>query len=69
MAKTYKIAALGGDGTGPEVLVEGIKVLEAVGPKFDVKFEFTLLLYQKKEIKISPTGLAPVERKKDGVNI
>ena len=41
MAKTYKIAALGGDGTGPEVLQEGIKVLEAVGPKFDVKFEFT----------------------------
>jgi len=41
MGKTYKIAALGGDGTGPEVLAEGIKVLEAVGPKFDVKFEFT----------------------------
>ncbi len=41
MAKTYKIAALGGDGTGPEVLAEGIKVLEAVGPKFDVKFDFT----------------------------
>ena len=41
MAKTYKIAALGGDGTGPEVMQEGVKVLEAVGPKFDVKFEFT----------------------------
>ena len=41
MAKTYNIAALGGDGTGPEVLVEGIKVLNAVAPKFDVKFEFT----------------------------
>jgi len=36
MAKTYNIAALGGDGTGPEVLVEGIKVLNAVAPKFDV---------------------------------
>jgi len=41
MAKTYKIAAIGGDGTGPEVLAEGIKVLKAVAPKFDVKFEFT----------------------------
>ena len=41
MAKTYNIAAMGGDGTGPEVLVEGIKVLNAVAPKFDVKFEFT----------------------------
>ncbi len=41
MGKTYKIAALGGDGTGPEVLAEGIKVLEAAGPKFDIKFDFT----------------------------
>ena len=41
MAKTYKIAAIGGDGTGPEVLAEGIKVLKAAAPKFDVKFEFT----------------------------
>jgi len=41
MAKTYNIAAMGGDGTGPEVLVEGIKVLKAVAPKFDVKFNFT----------------------------
>jgi 3-isopropylmalate dehydrogenase len=27
---TYRIAAIGGDGIGPEVLVEGVKVLEAV---------------------------------------
>lgn len=41
MAGTYKIAAIGGDGTGPEVLVEGIKVLKAAAPAFDVKLEFT----------------------------
>jgi len=41
MAKTYKIAALGGDGTGPEVLAEGIKVIKAAAPQFDLKFEFT----------------------------
>lgn len=41
MAKTYKIAAIGGDGTGPEVLREGIKVLNAAAPKFGVKLEFT----------------------------
>ena len=41
MAKTYKIAAIGGDGTGPEVLAEGIKVLKAAAPKFDIKFDFT----------------------------
>ena len=41
MAKTYKIAALGGDGTGPEVLAEGIKVLKAAAGPCKVKFEFT----------------------------
>ncbi len=41
MAKTYKIAAIGGDGTGPEVLAEGIKVLQAAAPKFGVKLAFT----------------------------
>lgn len=29
--KTYNIALIGGDGTGPEVLAEGIKVLKAAG--------------------------------------
>ncbi|MCL2485405.1 MAG: isocitrate/isopropylmalate family dehydrogenase, partial [Endomicrobia bacterium] len=28
MSKTYKIALLPGDGTGPEVLKEGLKVIE-----------------------------------------
>jgi isocitrate/isopropylmalate dehydrogenase len=27
---TYRIAAIGGDGIGPEVLAEGVKVLQAV---------------------------------------
>ncbi|MCC6442089.1 MAG: 3-isopropylmalate dehydrogenase [Armatimonadetes bacterium] len=31
----YKIAVLPGDGTGPEVVREGIKVLEATGVEFD----------------------------------
>ena len=29
MGKTYKIAVLPGDGTGPEVVAEGLKVLAA----------------------------------------
>jgi 3-isopropylmalate dehydrogenase len=41
MAKTYKIAVMGGDGTGPEVIAEGIKVLKAVSAKYGIKFEFT----------------------------
>ncbi|MFA6448214.1 MAG: 3-isopropylmalate dehydrogenase [bacterium] len=40
MSKTYKIAVLPGDGTGPEVVAEGIKVLKAVAPVEDIKFEF-----------------------------
>jgi len=41
MTKAYEIAVIPGDGTGPEVVAEGIKILEAVCPKCDVKFNFT----------------------------
>jgi len=34
MSKTYKIAVLPGDGTGPEVIAEAVKVLDAAGKKF-----------------------------------
>jgi 3-isopropylmalate dehydrogenase len=37
----HKIAVIGGDGTGPEVIREGLKVLNAVSTKFGIKFEFT----------------------------
>src|SRR5216110_5267 len=36
-----KIAALAGDGIGPEVMREAIKVLRAVEKKFPVKVEIT----------------------------
>ncbi len=39
MAKTYKIATIPGDGTGPEVVREGLKVMEAAGSKFNFKYE------------------------------
>jgi len=35
----YKIAVIPGDGTGPEVVREGLKVLEAAGKKFGFKYE------------------------------
>jgi len=35
----YKIAVIPGDGTGPEVVREGLKVLEAVAKKFNFKYE------------------------------
>jgi isocitrate/isopropylmalate dehydrogenase len=39
--KAYNIAVIGGDGTGPEVIREAIKVLEAAGQRFEIKFNFT----------------------------
>lgn len=35
----YKIAVIPGDGTGPEVINEGLKVLEHAGKKFGFKYE------------------------------
>ena len=41
MTKTYKIAVVPGDGTGPEVVAEGIKVLNAVASKCDFSLDFS----------------------------
>ena len=38
---TLKIAVLGGDGTGPEVVAEGLKVLKAVSALEKFKYELT----------------------------
>ncbi|MDD5770187.1 MAG: 3-isopropylmalate dehydrogenase [Candidatus Gracilibacteria bacterium] len=40
--KTYNIAVLPGDGIGPEVCDEALKVLNAVGKKFDTDFKNTI---------------------------
>ena len=37
----FKIAVLSGDGIGPEIVEQAIKVLKAVGKKFNHNFEFT----------------------------
>ncbi|WCJ58122.1 3-isopropylmalate dehydrogenase [Fontisphaera persica] len=39
--KSYNIAVIGGDGTGPEVVREAIKVLDAAAPKFNLKLNYT----------------------------
>ncbi|MCG2660568.1 MAG: 3-isopropylmalate dehydrogenase [Kiritimatiellae bacterium] len=41
MSKQYKIAVLPGDGTGPEVIREGLKVLNAAAQRFQFKLDFT----------------------------
>jgi 3-isopropylmalate dehydrogenase len=39
MARSYTIAVIPGDGTGPEVVAEGLKVLEAAGSRFGFTLE------------------------------
>ena len=41
MERTYKIAVVPGDGTGPEVVNEGIKVLNAAAEKFGFAIDYT----------------------------
>ena len=39
--QTYKIAVIPGDGTGPEVIAEGVKVLSAAAGRFGFKLDMT----------------------------
>jgi 3-isopropylmalate dehydrogenase len=41
MARSVRLAVIAGDGIGPEVVAEGLKVLDAVTPAYDVKVERT----------------------------
>ena len=38
--KKYRIALIPGDGTGPEVIREGVKALNAISKKLNIDFEF-----------------------------
>ena len=40
MSRTYNIAVIAGDGTGPEVVREGRKVLSAAALKFGFNLNF-----------------------------
>ncbi|MFZ6017120.1 MAG: 3-isopropylmalate dehydrogenase [Nitrospirota bacterium] len=40
MSKSYNIAVIPGDGTGPEVIAEGVKVLKAASERFGFKLNF-----------------------------
>jgi 3-isopropylmalate dehydrogenase len=43
--ETYKIALLAGDGIGPEIMDEAIKVLKAIEKKAEVRFELNPALF------------------------
>ena len=42
MGKLFKVAVLPGDGIGPEVMAEALRVLDAVEKSYNVTFERTL---------------------------
>jgi 3-isopropylmalate dehydrogenase len=37
--KTKKIVVIPGDGIGPEVVEQGVKILKKIEEKFDIKFD------------------------------
>ncbi|MCR5260668.1 MAG: 3-isopropylmalate dehydrogenase [Candidatus Gastranaerophilales bacterium] len=69
--KEYNIALLGGDGIGPEVTDEAVKVMQAIGGKYDMKFNFTKALiggcaYEKYGVPL-PDETLEIARKSDAV--
>jgi 3-isopropylmalate dehydrogenase len=68
---SYKIAVIAGDGTGPEVVREGRKVMDAVAGKFGFKLEYTEFDYggdrYLKTGEVLPEGAADELRKFDAI--
>ena len=67
----YKIALIKGDGIGPEVVGEAVKVMDAIGEKFGHKFEYVDILMGGCAIdavgKSYPDGTAELCRSCDAV--
>lgn len=63
----YKIAVIPGDGTGPEVVKEGLKVLEAAGSRFGFtyqtkEFDFSGKRYLKTGKLVDDSDIAELKR-------
>ncbi len=57
MSSAYRICLLPGDGIGPEITAEAVRVLGAIGEKHDVAFEFTEALLGGAAIDVTGTAL------------
>lgn len=57
MAENYTICLLPGDGIGPEIIAEGVKVLDAVGCKYGVSFTYEKALIGGAAIDARATAL------------
>lgn len=65
--KTYKIAVIPGDGTGPEVVAEGLKTLQAAAQKYQfkcetVKFDFGGERYLKTKEVLPDSAIAEFKK-------
>ena len=50
MGKSYRVAVVPGDGTGPEVIAEGLKVLEAASAKYGFKLTRPITIWAASDI-------------------
>ena len=60
--KTYAIAVLPGDGIGPEVIAQAVRVLEAVGERFELRFAFETLPIGAAAVAVANNPLPPETR-------
>ena len=60
--KTYRIAVLPGDGIGPEVIAQALRVLEAVGERFSLRFAFETLPIGAAAVAVANNPLPPETR-------
>lgn len=65
MAKSYKIALIGGDGTGPEVVAEAVKVVKAAAKKGGFSLSFKSFNYGGERYK--KTGETISDKEIDGL--
>lgn len=55
--KNFKIALIPGDGIGPEIVREAVKVLDAAGKKYDFSLDYTKLLMGGASIDVNGVPL------------
>jgi len=71
MSREYNIAVIPGDGTGPEVVAEGLKVLDGLSHKYGVRFKFqTYPLGGERYLKsgdLLPDGVIPELKGMDAI--
>jgi 3-isopropylmalate dehydrogenase len=60
--KPYSIAVLPGDGIGPEVIAQAVRVLEAVGERFELRFTLDTFPVGAAAVAIAKDPLPPVTR-------